>query len=243
MPSKDFWECPAADFGCPQLAAVQERLERTPVVSRPKDPNKEPEKRARFRSPINDTVDRVRQLFKWAARNRLISREVWAVMEPDLKLLQPLLRGKTTAPDGPVERTVDDAFVDATLPVLPEIVADYLRFQTLTGFRPGEARGLCLNEIDRSPIPSYKGQWVWRVPEWKPSWQEQHIPRMIAIGPKAQAIVRKWIARLGENAAHPIFSPRFSERNPTRWSKPASGDKPPTKRSRSKKTRKANERY
>lgn len=60
-------------------------------------------------------------------------------MEPDLKLVQPLLRGKTTAPDGPVERTVDDALVDATLPSLPEIVADYLRFQRLTGCRPGEA--------------------------------------------------------------------------------------------------------
>lgn len=240
---EDFWEYPAADFGCPELTAVQEKLVRTPVVSRPKDPAKKPKKRARFRSTVNDTVGRIRQLFKWAARRRLISREAWAVMEPDLKLVQPLLRGKTTAPDGPVERTVDDALVDATLAGLPEIVADLLRFQRLTGCRPGEARGLCLSEIDRRPIPSYKGRWVWRVPEWKLSWRERHIPRVIAIGPRAQAILKKWIGLAGEDATRTIFSPRFSVRNPTRWCKPASGGKPSTNRSRSKKTRKTNETY
>jgi integrase len=241
---EDFWEYPAADFGCPELTAVQERLVRTPVVSRPKDPEKKPRKRQRYRSTINDTVGRVRQLFKWAARNRLISREAWAVIEPDLKLVKPLLRGKTTAPDGPVERTVDDALVDATLPAVPEIVADYLRFQRFTGCRPGEARGLCLSEIDRRPIPSHKGRWVWRVPEWKLSWRERHIPRVIAIGPKAQVILQKWIDRLEEDAAHAIFSPRFSERNPTRWCKPDRGDKPPAKRSRSNRmTRKGSETY
>ena len=240
---EDFWEYPAADFGCPELTAVQEKLVRTPVVSRPKDPAKKPKTRARFRSTVNDTVGRIRQLFKWAARRRLISREAWAVTEPDLKLVAPLQRGKTTAPDGPVERTVDAALVDATLPALPEIVADLLNFQRLTGCRPGEARGLCLGEIDRQAIPMYQGRWIWRVPEWKLSWRERHIPRVIAIGPKAQAILKKWIGLLEEDATRTIFSPRFSVRNPTRWCKPVNGDQPSTKRSRSKKIRKTNETY
>ena len=66
---------------------------------------------------------------------------------------------------------------------------------------------------------------------------------MIAIGPKAQAILQNWIDRLGDDATHSIFSPRFSERDPTRWSETASGEKPPAKRSRCKKTRKANDTY
>lgn len=193
---EDFWEFPAASFGCPELTEVQQRLLRTPVVSRPKNPDKKPKLRRRHRTTVNDTIGRIRQLFKWAATRRLIPREVWPVIREDLSLVQPLLRGKCDAPDGPYDRTVDDALVDAVLPALPEVVADLLRFQRLTGCRPGEARGLQLADIDMRRLPAHKGTWVWQVPEWKLSWRERHIPRVIAIGPKAQAILQKWIDRL-----------------------------------------------
>jgi hypothetical protein len=46
------------------------------------------------------------------------------------------------APELPPVRPVDDEVVEATLPYLPEIVADMVRLQRLTGARPGEVCGL-----------------------------------------------------------------------------------------------------
>lgn len=240
---EDFWEFPAASFGCPELTEVQQRLLRTPVVSRPKKLGKKPKSRPRFRTTINDTVGRIRQLFKWAASRRLIPREVWPVIREDLKLVQPLLRGKCDAPDGPYDRTVDDALVDAILPALPDVVADLLRFQRLTGCRPGEARSLQLADIDRRPLPAYKGTWVWEVPDWKLSWRERHIPRVIAIGPKAQAVIQKWIDRLEGDDKRTIFSPRFSQRDPTRWCRRSDEQPQQPRRRKPRKPRKTTETY
>ena len=47
-------------------------------------------------------------------------------------------RGRTEAREAPPVRPVDEATVEATLPHLPPIVADMVRFQQLTGCRPGE---------------------------------------------------------------------------------------------------------
>jgi integrase len=240
---EDFWEFPAEDFGSRELIDVQEKLVRTPVVSRPKDPKKPQKSRPRGRVTINGTIDRIRQLFKWAATKKFIPREKWSVMEPDLKLVRSLLRGKTTAPDGPTDRTVKDELVEATLPHLPEVAADLLRFQRLTGCRPKEARMLTLNDIDTRPLPDYEGLWVYRVPDWKLSWRERHIPRQIVIGPKAQAIVQKWIGRMDGDGSSAVFSPRLSVRNPTRWIDPAGTQPTKTKRHGPKKKRKHNAFY
>lgn len=237
---EDFWDYPAASFGSRELIAVQEKLERTPVVSKPKDPDKPPKVRRRKRTTINDTVGRIRQLFRWAALRGLLPREVWPIIEADLRLVKPLLRGQTEAPDGPVDKTVPDELVDATLKAIPDVAADLLRFQRLTGCRPGEARQLCLRDIDRRDLPLHQGMWVWRVPEWKLSWRERHIPRVIVIGPKAQAILQRWIDRVDGDVGRTLFSPTFSERQPTRWSK---GGVVAASRRRTKKQRKTAETY
>ncbi len=72
---------------------------------------------------------------------------------------------------------VDDATVEATLPFLSTVVADMIRFQRLTGCRPGEVCGIRPMDVDRS------GEvWVYRPASHK---TEHHgKERFIFIGPK-----------------------------------------------------------
>jgi hypothetical protein len=70
-----FWSLPAAAFGSEHLLQVQESLVHTPVVSRPKDPTKPKKIRPRNRTTINDTVNRIRQLFKWGALRKFVPHD------------------------------------------------------------------------------------------------------------------------------------------------------------------------
>ena len=76
----------------------------------------------------------------------------------------------------------------ASAPHLPEVVADMVRFQRLTGCRPGELFILRPCDVDRSAD-------VWRyVPE---SHKTEHHgrERVIFVGPQAQAILRPYLLR------------------------------------------------
>lgn len=205
---EDFWSYPAASFGSRNLLQVQEKLVHTPVVSRPKDPTKPPQKRPRYRSTINDTVNRIRQMFRWGVINELVPED----RIPLLQLIPPLLRGQTSAPDRHAERTVADEVVDATLPEMPRVAADLVRFQRLVGCRPGEARRLRPCDIDMRDLPEYQGTWVWKPYRHKNEWRRKHLPRLVVIGPKAQAVLRPWLAKLAGRPDSHVFSPKFAER-------------------------------
>jgi integrase len=219
---EDFWSLPAASFGSQHLTVVQEKLERTPVVSRPLSPNKTPKVRPRNRTTINDTISRIRRLFRWAAVRNLVPEDRVAV----LRLVEPLLAEQTVAPDRVGPKTVPDEIVAATLPELPAVVADLIRFQRLVGCRPGEARRLRPCDIDTASLPERQGVWLWTPYRYKTKWRKKHLPRVIAIGPKAQAILVPWLARLARSPESHVFSPRFSTRRATGGPKRATGDTP-----------------
>jgi integrase len=83
---------------------------------------------------------------------------------------------------------VEDARVIATLPYLPEIVADMVRFQRLTSARPGEVCSLCPCDLDR------RGDvWVYTPDEHKTEHHEK--ARRVFIGPQAQAILARYLLR------------------------------------------------
>jgi integrase len=112
-----------------------------------------------------------------------------------------LKKGRTTArepkPIGPVE----DVVVEATLPYLPEVVADMVRLQRLTGCRPGEVCSMRPGDIDRTTDP-----WTYRPVSHK----TQHLgkARTIYIGPKAQEVLRSYLLRPADSFC---FSPAESE--------------------------------
>ena len=61
-----------------------------------------------------------------------------------------LQKGRTPARETEPVVPVSDEVVEKTLPILPEVVADMVRFQRLTGCRPGEVCILRPRDVDRS---------------------------------------------------------------------------------------------
>jgi hypothetical protein len=95
---------------------------------------------------VNDHVARIKQIFKWGVGEELVPAETHAA----LQRVTGLLRGRTTARETPPIGPVDDAIVEATLPHLPEVVADMVRLQRHTGMRPAEVCILRPCDVDRS---------------------------------------------------------------------------------------------
>jgi integrase len=112
-----------------------------------------------------------------------------------------LRRGKTEARETAPVRPVDDVTVEATLRHLPETVSDMVRVQRLTGMRPQETCLLRPIDLDRS------GEiWIYRPESHK---TEHHgRGRVIPIGPQAQQILTRYLARELEM---PCFRPVDSE--------------------------------
>jgi len=153
--------------------------------------------RGRPRVGCNAIVKHVRRLFQWAESQELVPRGT----HNSLKTVEPLRHGRTTAPELPPIEPVDDAVVDETLPFLPPIVADMVRLQRLTGARPGEVCSLRPNDIDKSqPV------WKWQPTTHKTAWRGKD--RVIMIGPRGQAILKRYLLRDGDAFC---FSPVESE--------------------------------
>lgn len=83
---------------------------------------------------INDNIDRIRRLFKWAVAHELIPVTVHQALTavPDLR------RGRTAARENEPVMPVSDAVIEATIPFLRTVVADMVRLQRLRGCRPDE---------------------------------------------------------------------------------------------------------
>ncbi|WP_417737272.1 tyrosine-type recombinase/integrase [Rosistilla oblonga] len=159
---------PAADFGPLAFKAVRQRWIDRGLV----------------RTGINKNAGRLKQIFKWAAAEELIDASVYHA----LQTVAGLRKGRSPAPESPPVLPVDLAIVQATIEHLPQVTADMIRFQLLTGARPGEVCTMTPADIDRS------GEvWEYRVDGHK---TEHHgRSRTIFIGPEAQAILKPYLSR------------------------------------------------
>ncbi|TWU62375.1 site-specific tyrosine recombinase XerC [Crateriforma conspicua] len=150
------------------------------------------------RMHINKQVGRLIRMFKWAAEKELVDPSVPLA----LKSLAGLKKGRTRARETAGVRCVADSAVEQTLPKLPEIVADMVRLQRLTGARPGEVCSLRPCDLDQS-----SDVWIYTPEEHKTEHHEKN--RVIAIGPKAQALLTPYLDRKADSFC---FSPAESER-------------------------------
>lgn len=148
------------------------------------------------RKYINKQVARVVAMFKWGVAKEVCSPEVYA----KLTALAGLKKGRTAARETKGVTSVDDSVVEKTLVCLPEIVADMVRFQRLTGARPGEVCSIRPCDVDRSDEV-----WVYRPDEHKTEHHEKD--REIYIGPKAQQVLTPYLLRAAGNYC---FSPAES---------------------------------
>ena len=133
---------------------------------------------------VNDHVDRIKRMFKWAVGEQLVSAEVYNA----LVTVPGLLRGRTEARETAPVLPVDDATVEATLPHLPSVIADMVRFQRITGCRPAEVCIVRPCDLDRS------GE-VWTYQPESHKTEHHGRERIIFVGPKAQAVLLRYLAR------------------------------------------------
>ena len=149
------------------------------------------------RKYINKQVSRLIRMFKWAASKELVEPSLPAALEA----LVGLKKGRCSARETAGVRCVDDALVDATLTKLGEVVGDMVRFQRLTGARPGEVCSIRPSDIDRT-----RAVWIYVPLEHKTEHHDKN--RVIAIGPKAQRVLLPYLLRDAETFC---FSPSESE--------------------------------
>lgn len=109
---------------------------------------------------VNERVSQVKEMFRWGGENKLVPEQVAGA----LALVKNLIEGRTRCrPSAKVPPVADDV-VDQTLPFLPPLAADLVRFIRLTGARPSEplalrprdlfavaADGRCRRLTDSSP--------------------------------------------------------------------------------------------
>jgi len=149
------------------------------------------------RSYVNKQTGIIKRLFKWG-----VSREIVPpVIHTALSTVEGLRMGRSKARESRVVMPVEEAVVEATLPHLPPIVADMVRFQRLTGARPGEVCQLRPCDVDRSG-----DVWTYRPEHHK---TEHHgRERIVYVGPQAQNVIRPYLLRDAQDCC---FSPAESE--------------------------------
>ena len=149
------------------------------------------------RKYCNDCMGRVRRMFRWAAAEELVPASVFQ----SLSAVAGLKKGRSAARETPPVPPIPDEVVEATLPFLPEIVADMIRLQRLTGMRPGEVCRLRPCDLDRSG-----DVWLYHPAEHKT--EHAGRDRVIPIGPRAQEILLRYLARDAQSCC---FRPCDSE--------------------------------
>lgn len=159
----------AIDFGPIKLKAVRQRMVDDGLSRR----------------YVNDHVDRIRRMYKWGVGEELVPVTVYEA----LRAVPALQVGRTEARETTPVQPVADTVVEQTLPHLPEVVARMVKFQRLTGCRPGEVCNLRRCELDMSD------EAVWRYVPQSHKTQHHGKQRVIMIGGRAQEVLQPVLAR------------------------------------------------
>jgi hypothetical protein len=128
-----YGDSPAMEFGPLQFKALRVHLMK-PTRRKRKD-GKSIES-IRSRTYINGLMKRIKRMFKWAASESLLPGSIYE----NLRCVEPLKRGRTDAPESPKVEPVDKEVVEQTIQHLSVVVAAMVKFQQLTGNRPGYSK-------------------------------------------------------------------------------------------------------
>jgi len=182
-------------------AAYGKRKSANPSKAKARKPKAKPAPKPdqfRSRQYVNKCMKRLLRVFKWAVGQAIVPPNV----HDALRCVEPLKRGRTTAPEAKPITCVESSVVDATLPFLTQVLADMVRIQQLVGCRPGELVRITPAMVDRST-----DVWTIELLEHKTSYRGKS--RTLYIGPQAQAILKPYLLRGADDAC---FSPQESER-------------------------------
>jgi integrase len=166
----------AAEFGPLKLKAVRQSMIR----------------KGHARTTVNNRIRRIIQIFKWATSEELVPPSV----HQGLKTVSGLQRGRSNAKETEPVRPAPESAIEAIRPHVPRQVWAMIETQRLTGARPDEVCQMKASDIDRT------GK-VWIYAPATHKTKHRGKPRVIPIGPKAQAILEPWLDRTGY-----LFSPK-----------------------------------
>jgi len=145
------------------------------------------------RSTVNERIARIKLMFRWGA----MMLQVPPSIAHGLATVDGLRRGRSAARESDPVAPVPIGIVEQTLPYLPPVVRDIVELLRLTGMRVGEA--VILRGID---IDMTGEVWLFR-PERHKNLYRGHY-RVVAIGPRGQAIIRKYLKPMADAL---LFSP------------------------------------
>src|SRR5262249_31500211 len=153
----------ARDFGPLALRAVRDAMIKADIS----------------RKVINNWINRIRHIFKWAASLEIIPPQVYQA----LRTVPGLERGRCNAREKEPVVSVPEEHVDAILHHLRPQTRAIVELMRYTGMRPGEAV-----QIRRADIDMSAQIWEYKPRHHKMSYRGMN--RIIPIGPKGQEILR-----------------------------------------------------
>lgn len=176
---KLFGSTPAAGFGPKDLELVRQAMIEDKLG----------------RKTINGRVGRIKRIFRWGTREGLLPSGAYHA----LTTVEGLKRNRSAAKEtGPVT-TVPEKDVQATLTHLHPHVRAMAQIQELAGMRPQDIRNLRTCDVETT------GE-VWVYIPWTHKTEHHGHVRRIAIGPRAQAILKPFLKPADPEAY--VFSPR-----------------------------------
>lgn len=139
------------------------------------------------RKYINKSCGRIRHIFKWANVHEMLGTKLmgYAILE-SLRGLEPLLAGRTEAVETVERSPVEVAHIEAVRAKVNQRTRDMIDLCLLVGCRPGELVSLTTGIIDRSGD-------VWTAELEDHKMQHRGKARILAFGPKAQLILRRYL--------------------------------------------------
>jgi len=149
------------------------------------------------RNYINEMVETIKRVLRWAAESELVSPSVYH----GVQAVAGLRRGRCDARESEPVHPVPDDLVDAVKPHVSRQVAAMIELQQLTGMRPGEAVIMRGCDLDVTG-----DLWLYR-PEHHKNEHRGH-ERVIELGPKAQRVIREFLKT--DTGAY-LFSPADAE--------------------------------
>lgn len=146
---------------------------------------------------VNQYIRKIRHVFRWLASEELISADVWHGLQTVAGLQAGRTRARTTEPVQPVP----EADLWKVVATLPAVLQAMVQVQFYAGMRPGEVCDMRPLDVGR------EGRvWLYRPPRHKS--RHRGRARVIALGPKAQGVLRPFLNRPEEVY---LFSPRKAQ--------------------------------
>jgi len=162
---------PVDEFGPLALQAVRDRM----IASDPK----------LARSYINSLVQRIRQMFAWAAERELIDPAI----PHRLAVVRGLRRGQGGRETDRIRPVAWSTVALVRSYVSPQVWA-MIRLQWHSGMRPGEV--VIMRTAD---IEADSAVWFYRPAVFKTQHHDDRAERIVALGPRAQKILAPWLRK------------------------------------------------